>query len=249
MNVLITGAASRLGRQIAAQLGTGMQVRLLDDREPDPPRGQVDWVRGSLLDPDTAKRAVHDVDAVIHTGEPPPMLPDEPLARDETLLDLATRGTHVLFTAGVRAGVKRFVCGSTLEVFAAYPESVYIGPLHRPEPQPEVRQMTRYLGEVTCREFARDHLISVTVLRLGRLVLEEEVGDQEPDLMWLDLRDAARAFCAALARDTSSAVRWAQRFAVYHLSAPFPNPRFLVPERYDFDYRPEHSFQPSPGPS
>ena len=247
MQVLVTGAASRLGREIAASMGPEVQVRVLDDCDPEPPEGEVEWVRGSLVDPDTARRAVRNVDVVIHTGEPPPDLPEDPLAREEMLLDLATRGTHVLFKAGVEAGVKRFIYGGTLEIFSSYPDSVCISPLHRPKPTPEIHQMARYLGELTCREFARDFMISVTALRLGKLVLEEEVANQELDLMWLDLRDAARAFRRALTRDSSSAVRWAQRWAVQHICAPFPDPRFLTVASDDIDNEPQHNFQANRG--
>ena len=52
--------------------------------------------------------------------------------------------------------------------------------------------MTRYLGELICREFARCHMITVTSLRLGKLVLEEETGGHPADPMWLDFRDAAQ---------------------------------------------------------
>ena len=80
--------------------------------------------------------------------------------------------------------------------------------------------LARYLGEMTCREFAREYPITVTALRLGKLVREEEVAGRERDLMWVDIRDAAQAFCAALARDASASLNWVPRWAVYHIAAP-----------------------------
>ena len=53
---------------------------------------------------------------------------------EQALLERATRGTHVLLSAAVEAGVGRVVYGSTLAVFAAYPDDVYIS--ERWEPQP-----------------------------------------------------------------------------------------------------------------
>ena len=75
-------------------------------------------------------------------------------------MDLATRGTHLLFKAAVEAGVKRFIYGSTLEIFGNYPDDIYISEFYKPLPKPEIHQLTRYLGELTCREFARTYLIT-----------------------------------------------------------------------------------------
>ena len=198
MRVLVTGAASALGQEVAAALeAENAELRLLDDCAA--PWQDVEWVAGRLMDPDAVWQAVRNVDAVVHTGEPPPAPESE-----EALLDRATRGTHVLFQAAVEAGVKRFVYGSTLEVFRAYPDTVYVTEYYKPLPGPEMAVLARYLGEITCREFARAYPISVTALRLGKLVREEEVAERERDLMWVDIRDAAQAFCAALARNASA---------------------------------------------
>ncbi len=246
MNVLITGAASRLGRAVAAELGSGHQLRLIDHVSRDAsfePGDEVEFMQGSLLDPDTAWNAVRGMDALIHTGEPPRDLPEDGLGREEFLLDLATRGTHVLFKAAVEAGVKRLVYGSTLEIFGAYPDDVYISEYWKPLPTPEIHQMARYLGERVCMEFARDHMVAVTVLRLGRPVLEDEVAGEAPDLMWLDLRDAARAFGWALDRPAGNQVRWTRRFALYHICGDIPNPRFLIDQAATKGFTPRHGFE------
>lgn len=173
MNVLITGAASRLGRAIAAELGAGHRLRLLDST-PVPPDKKADFIQADLVDPEAVWQAVRGMDAVIHTGEPPLELPTDELECEQYLLDYATRGTHVLFSAAIEAGIRRFIYGSTLEIFRAYPDDIYISEMWKPCPTPEMASMSRYLGELTCREFARDYMVSVTVLRLGKLVLEEE---------------------------------------------------------------------------
>ena len=237
MRVLVTGAASALGQEVAAALeAENAELRLLDDCAAS--RQNVEWVAGRLMDPDAVWQSVRNVDAVVHTGEPPPAPESE-----ETLLDRATRGTHVLFQAAVEAGVKRFVYGSTLEVFRAYPDTVYVTEYYKPLPGPEMAVLARYLGEITCREFARDYPISVTVLRLGKLVREEEVAGWERDLMWVDIRDAAQAFCAALARNASASLNWVPRWAVYHIAAPIAHPKFLLDQAKSMGYRPQREFR------
>lgn len=237
MRILVTGAASALGREVVAALaadGTA-QLRLMDDCAA--PRQDVEWIAARLTDSAAAWQAVRQIDAVVHTGEPPPA-PESA----EDLLDRATRGTHVLFQAAVEAGVKRFVYGSTLEVFGAYPDTAYVTEHYKPLPGPDLEVLARYLGEVTCREFARDYPITVTALRLGKLVWEEEVAGRERDLMWVDFRDVAQAFCAALTRDASASLDWVPRWAVYHIAAPIAHPKFLLDRAQSMGYRPQRAF-------
>lgn len=243
MKILITGASSRLAQAILAELGREHSLRLMDSVPVEPPE-KSEFIQGSLLNPEDAWRAVRGMEAVIHTGEPPPDLPGDGLRRDQMLLDLATRGTHNLFKAAVEAGVKRLLYAGTLAIFRAYPDDVYINELQKPLPGPEMGEMSRYLGELTCREFVRDCMVTATCLRLGALALEEEVAGQAPDLMWLDLRDAAQAFRVALNRDSSRDASWARRWAVWHVGAAIPNPKYLTSKTLtDLGYKPAHNFQ------
>lgn len=231
--VLITGGASPLGGEIAAAMDD-CHVRLLDEAWGDTtvsgPR--VEAREGSLVDEAAVREAVRDVEVVIHTGDSPLDLPGIGRGREERLLDLATRGTHKLYNAAIEAGVRRFVYGSTLEIFDAYPETVYVSEFHRPLPTTEPASLARYLGEITSREFARDYSVSVTTLRLGRMVYEEDVAGRDRDLMWLDWRDAAATFRAASTLDRSSEMSWcgltfSGRYALFHVCAPAENPRFV----------------------
>lgn len=246
MHVLVTGADTRLGTGIAQELSPYHTLRLWGAAAaPDELGDRSEWMTGDLRDAGIAWRAVRGIEAIVHTGEPPQELPDGDLQREQELLDLATRGTHVLFKAGVEAGVKRFVYGSTLEIFDAYPDDVYITELWKPKPVPEMYQMTRYLGELTCREFARDFLVAVTALRLGRMVVEEDVAGQRSDLMWVDYRDAAHAFRLALNRDACSEVEWSRRFALHHVCADRPNGKYLIgtPGFRLNGFEPQHRFE------
>jgi len=242
LKILVTGAASRLAKAVAVELGKDHELRLMDTVLVDV-GAQAQFMQGSILNPDDAWRAVRGVDAVIHTCEPPPDLPMDTLKREQMMIDYATRGTHNLFKASVEAGVKKLLYAGTLTIFNAYPDDVYITELWKPFPSPEIGEIAKYLGELTCREFARDYMVTVTCLRLGRLVLEEEVKGQKPDLMWLDLRDAAQAFRCALSRDSSNNVWWTNRWRLYHICADIPNPKFLIDGAAQMEYKPTHNFQ------
>ena len=242
MNILITGASSQLAQAIATELKDDHSVRLMDSVPVDVAEG-CDFTQGNILDPEDSWEVLRGIDTLIHTGEPPTDLPSDELKREQMLLDLATHGTHVLFSAAVEAGIKKFICASTLSIFNAYPDDVYITELWKPLPSPEIVEMTKYLGELTAREFAREHLVTVTGLRLGELVLEEAVQRETPSLAWLDIRDAAGAFRCALNRDSSSSAWWTQRWAVYHICADIPNPKFLIDQARGIGYQPAHDFQ------
>lgn len=54
-------------------------------------------------------------------------LPAPGLAREQALLELNTRGTHVLLSAAVDAGVGRCLCAGTLAVLRNDPDDVCIG--------------------------------------------------------------------------------------------------------------------------
>ena len=232
MRILLTEAGSVLGAALDAALKGGHQVRTLAAEGVDPMRAHDVW------------QAVRGVDAVVLTGEVAGPLPSDDLARDRHLLDAATRGTHVLFQAAVEAGVKRLVYCSSLELFARVPDDVYVAEHRRPAPGTDMRWLSRHLAEQVAREFAREFAATVTVLRLGRLVREEDVSaGAEPDLMWLDPRDAATAVAGALGRDHSAALNWTQRFAVYHVCASPPHAKFLTDAaRAGLGFSPEHNF-------
>ena len=241
MRILITGASSRLARALVDVLKDDHRLRLLDSVPVDV-EGDVEVLQGSILDPDDAWRAVRGIDAVIHTGEPPPGLPSDELERDRALIDLATRGTHVLLSAAVEAGVRKCVYAGSLEIFSPYPDDVYISERWKPLPSHQTAQIARYLGEIVCREFSRAHFITATSLRLGKLVREEEVTGHAPDLLWLDYRDAAQAFACALKRDSSNDPAWTRRWEVYHICADIPNPKYLIHHANRIGYQPTHSF-------
>ena len=242
MNILITGGWSRLAHAITDELSDAHNLRLLDS-VPIGKEGKFQMMDGSILDAADARQAVRGMDALIHTGEPPPDFPEGGLEREQMMLDLATRGTHTLFSAAIEAGVERFIYAGSLSIFEAYPDDIYISEFWKPRPSPEITQMTKYLGELTCREFARDHMVTVTALRLGELVLEEEVRGKSPNPLWLDLRDAAQAFSCALNLNHSHHVWWTQRWAIYHICADISNPKFLVDKARQIGYLPTHNFQ------
>ena len=228
MTVLIAGAPGILEQAIAHELGNDYRLRVLHAGGPN---GAV-LSRGSLSD------GVAGADAVVHTGVPESYAPEE----EPAILDWCTRDTYALVAAAIEAGSRRFVyCGSLVELFDRYPEERYISELHQPLPPAGGRALASYLGELVVREFAREHPITATCLRLGALEHEDNAS-RPPDESWLDPRDAARAVRLALGRDRGDELSWGQRWALYHICSLPPNPRFLLDKARALGFEPQHNF-------
>ena len=241
MKVLLTGAAGQLVQAIFNRLHKKCEIHLLDIH-PMKVKDPHEYICGDILDRDLLWESMRGMDAVIHTGEFPQQLPADPHQRDQLLLELGTRGAHELCKIAVDAGVKRVVFGSTLEMFSSYSDDKRINEQTKPQPTPEMAQLSPYLSEMATRIAAQNYRVSMAVLRLGRLVDEREVLGQKPDLMWLDYRDAARAFGVALDLDASNEIRWETRWMLYHICADIDNPKYLINAARGIKFRPRHNF-------
>jgi nucleoside-diphosphate-sugar epimerase len=101
MKVALTGSGSLLGQALVRALGAEHEVHAAP--------------AGDLRDEAVGRRVVAGADALIHLA---PLYPDLPAgAAAGEVLAHATRGTYVLLSAAVEAGVGRVVLGSTLAQF------------------------------------------------------------------------------------------------------------------------------------
>lgn len=118
MRTLVTGATGKVGNATArALIAEGHEVRALvvdpDMERADLPGG-VDVVRGDVTDAASLERAVAGCEVVFDAmGLPEQWLPDS------ALFDrVNARGTEAVVVAARRAGVRRLVHTSTIEVSA-----------------------------------------------------------------------------------------------------------------------------------
>ena len=247
MRILVSEGTSRMGTILLRRLSGEHRLRVArhPDSEAPGPSG-IAIVDADLHDPEGAGNAVSGVDAIVHTGPagPPALPPADSCEGERALLDRATRGTSVLLQAAVEAGVRRLVYCSSLEVFHEVPDDVYVSDQHRPRPGTAMKRLAYHLAEQVTREFARDYALGVTVLRLGRLVREDQVAaGSEPDLSWLDPRDAAAAVELALGRDHAGARNWTGRWQVRHVCHQPPHPKFLLDGIRGMGFEPRHDFR------
>lgn len=176
MSTLITGVTGAVGSRYAQRLhetSTGIRVLVRDEERAGPwwDRG-AEVVVGDLRDPDTVKRAVAGVDAVVHLAAAFRGV------QDDEAVAVNRDATAGLARAALAAGVSRFVFASTNLVY---------GPgLGRPaheddEPQPgHFYPISKAAAEQELLRLYRDEGLPV---RIARLAFVYGAGD--PHLSWV----------------------------------------------------------------
>ena len=130
MRVLITGACGFIGRNLIRELEATHELRLLDQTLPEeatifsggntrkalPLKTDWPFVQANIIDPAAMRQAMTGMDAVIHLAGEPRGLPEIGV---ETFQANAL-GTFVAINAAQQAGVKRFLCASSINAFGAF---------------------------------------------------------------------------------------------------------------------------------
>lgn len=235
--ILITGAASPLGRAVAAVLAAAGHSLRAVDRIALPaaaaPALADGFQEGDLLDPAFMGALVRGAAGIVHLA--PLVLPAVMRGGGPgEVLDVVARGTHVLYKAALEAGVEWAVQASTLAVMEAYDQGLEVTEQWRPRPQPAPEQLAPYLAELVAREFTRDVQLAsplrITCLRFAPLVDDADPrareGDPSFDPQVLRLADAAEAVRRALSALSSAPYRGGHRWQVLHIASPSPLARY-----------------------
>jgi dihydroflavonol-4-reductase len=108
--VLVTGGTGFIGQHlVSALVAGGRQVRVLDIRAPTSAQPQVEYIAGSVLDPDQVDRALRDVSQVYHLAGLPGMW----IPKKDDFHAVNCRGTETVITAARERGIERFLHCST----------------------------------------------------------------------------------------------------------------------------------------
>ena len=108
--VLVTGGSGFIGQHlVSALVARGRQTRVLDLHPPTHPLPDVQYVEGSVLNPDLVEEALTDVGEVYHlAGLPGMWIPDK-----NDFHAVNCRGTEVVIAAARKRGITRFLHCST----------------------------------------------------------------------------------------------------------------------------------------
>ena len=235
--VLVTSAHSKLAQVVAAELSGDYQVRLT---APLHLQADYEFVRSDLNHNESINRAVRGVDAIVHVAEP---LPDVGHVEE---IDYRTRCTYSLLQAAVKEGVQPVVYLSSLRMMGGYDKSFQVDEDWRPLPTPASGGLSDYLGEFTCREFARQGELDVIVLRLGNVVSAEALGKEASNSAWVDPRDVAQAVARALTKLLADEPTIAGHWSVFHVLSHCPGTGFSIRKAQRIlGYRPNFGEQES----
>jgi dihydroflavonol-4-reductase len=218
VNLLVTGGTGFLGAALVPLLGAaGHRLRLLQ-RSPAPEAEALgaEVLRGSVEDPAAVRTALVGVEAVFHLAGHVDFDPADP-AR---LYALHVQGTRVLLEAAAAAGVRRVVLASTSGTIAVFREE-RTGTEADPYPLRVVAGWPYYLSKIyqekAALRLAGDTGIELVVLNPSLLLGPGDARLSSTDVIWkflkrrvpampggglsfVDVRDAAQAFAAALER-------------------------------------------------
>ena len=208
MKVLVTGAASNLGRIVAEGLAERHEVMSADSSD-------------GLGHDTSTNDLVRGVDAIVHS------VGSDTEADVSDRLDTAMRRTYNLLHAAVEEGVPRIVLLSSLGLLGKYDESMAVTETWSSTPTTEMEVLCHHLSEFVCREFARGGRISVVCLRLGDLVPDSDESGSTSAIYAADTVHAvsrALVFDLPIGRTTGVPLPW----TVLHVQSALPNQRFLT---------------------
>ena len=213
MKVLVTSARSGMARTVAGAL------KKHDVKLTELTGGRTSGVVANDLNHDEeTDRLVDGLDAIIHIGY------EGQEGDASALLDYYSRRTYNLLLAASNAKVERCIYLSTLKLLQDYEENLTVTERWRSHPpSDDPALLACHIGELVCKEFARDRLIKVATLRLGWPIV---AGQRS--------KAAAAGETAALATDDLATVLNAalgakiELWQDVHVQSPVPNQRFLM---------------------
>lgn len=209
MHVLITGAAGYVGRHLAPMLAAEHSLRLGDVvSDVSQLAGRTSAAAGvpyqmvslDVTCPDQVHAAMQGIDAVVHLAIASGYEGDvEDDAFNQVRFDVNVKGTYNVLEAARRAGVRRVVFTSSIMVVWGYATPVWVPAAAVPRPVGSYAY-TKYLGEMLCERFARDHGISIVCLRIPKPIdlNDPRWKNQRLRPQWLPFPDLCRAYARAL---------------------------------------------------
>lgn len=192
-SLLLTGAAGRMAQPLRPALADDFDlVRLFSRSALDSVSPREEVALGDLEDLAALERASEGVDVVVHLGGKA----DE--APFDEILSANIVGTHNVFEAARRAGVRRVVYASSHHVTGFHPVSQMVG-VHSDVRPDTYYGVSKVFGEALGRLYHDKWGLEVVCLRIGVCRQEPENSDQLRT--WLSVPDSIRLVRAAALND------------------------------------------------
>src|SRR5688500_1301946 len=208
MKVLLLGGAGLVGSFITPYLGRYHELRVLDV---NPPRHRdVEYVSGSVSDPDALRRALDGVDAFIWVVMRKPQggsVRDQDIPTIVENYEVNTKALHLTLFIAQELGVMRGSYTSSMSVHYRMRER-FEQEEQIPLDTPTVYGLSKGFGELICQYFARWWDMNLIALRItGPRTREQYLDEREAPrvpksgkpLFVTDEEDLANAYLAGLA--------------------------------------------------
>lgn len=166
MKVLLVGGSGMVGTFITPYLAERHSLRVLDPRPPT--AAGVEYVNGSISDPDDVRGALDGCDVFINlvmNGGQGGASTEQSVPLIESNYEVNTLALHLFLYTAQELGIRRGVHTSTMSVHYRgrtwYPQEEAV-----PFDSPSVYGLTKGLGEVICAYFARWFDMNIIALRI-----------------------------------------------------------------------------------
>ena len=185
--VLITGAAGLFGSILRQHWGDRYDLRLADIRPVDKLAAHEQFAETDICDLDQMTTACRDIDTVAHLAA----YPGDGAEFYDTLLNLNIIGAYNAFEAARRAGCRRLVFASSIDVMRGFWNEGRIG-VDAPVYPTNMYGATKCWGEALGRVYADQHGLSCVCVRLCNPHFDQ-AGDWDVDDLTsgISARDAA----------------------------------------------------------
>jgi len=192
--ILITGAAGVVGTGIRDHLPAGYGViRLLDPAPIAGLRPNETAIQGSILDTALLDQALAGIEGVIHLAGQPAE------GNDANVASLNLVGTHLVFDAAKRLGVRRIVFASSNHAVGEYP-TLGRPPADALVPRPDsLYGVSKAYAEAYLRYLAELQGMEAAAIRIGSF--QPRPMNRRHMVTWLSPRDCAQLFHRALQAD------------------------------------------------
>ncbi len=165
---LVTGGAGFIGSSIAEELlRKGERVRILDDfssgrrQNLEGLKGNIEVIEGTIVDPETVKRAMDGVEVVFHEAAIPSV--SRSVERPQNTLLANVQGTTVVLDMARHAKVRRVIFAASS---SAYGDTPTLPKVETMEPRPlSPYAISKLAGEHLLRAFASLYGMETLALR------------------------------------------------------------------------------------
>jgi nucleoside-diphosphate-sugar epimerase len=168
-NIFITGGSGKIGRSLLPELvSAGYNVMALEFDDPIECKG-VETIKGDIRDPQLAKKALQDMDAVIHLSNCK--------ENRDLFMETNIHGTFYLLDEAKNCGhIKQFIqAGSDARAgIFYYPQPFPIDETFPHRAYPGYYAFSKVLEEVMCEQYMIQHQLPITILRFSWVQDEDD---------------------------------------------------------------------------